>query len=141
MIHRLKHIYSFQKQSFADLSTSNLPKGVISRFYYPFQFLQFPEFCQWFCYVTCFGKIFLFCLFLSNMIFLSQNAHQVRCYHFFIVEIIIAESLNVVQMSKQKININMMENNQAVIRKYISKYRAGSFCKFYIARNKELQFI
>ena len=34
------------------------------------------------------------------MIFLSQNTHQVRCYHFFIVEII-AKSVNLIQMSNR----------------------------------------
>ena len=45
---------------------------------------------EWFCYVTCFAKTFLLLLF--------HNTHQVRCYHFFIVEIIV-ESVNLIQMS------------------------------------------
>ena len=51
-----------------------------------------------FCKVLC-QDISITNFFLSNMTFLSQNTHQVRCYHFFIVEII-AESVNLIQMSK-----------------------------------------
>ena len=44
-----------------------------------------------FCYVTCFAKIFMLLLF--------RNTHQVRHYHFFVAEII-AESVNLIYMSK-----------------------------------------
>ena len=42
-------------------------------------------------YVTCFAKIFLLMLF--------HNTHQVRWYHFFIVEIIV-DRVNLIQKSK-----------------------------------------
>ena len=51
-----------------------------------------------FCKVLC-QDISITNFFLPNMTFLSQNTHQVRCYHFFIVEII-AEGVNLIQMSK-----------------------------------------
>ena len=56
----------------------------------------------------------------------SECTHQVSCYHSSLVEII-AESVNLIQMSKQKTIITMMENNQVLIKKYISKHRAESF--------------
>ena len=53
---------------------------------------------EWFCHVTCFAKVFLLLLFfLKHDIFIT---HQVRCYHFFISEIIV-ESVNLIQMSNR----------------------------------------
>ena len=46
-----------------------------------------------------------------------RNIHQVRYYHFFIVEIVV-ESVNLTQMSKQKIIITMMENNYFSLKKF-----------------------
>ena len=57
-----------------------------------------------FCYVACFARVFIIVFFsLKHDIFvikkLFYNTHQVRCHHFFIVEIIV-ESVNLIQMSK-----------------------------------------
>ena len=54
------------------------------------------------------------------------STHQVRCYHSFLFEIIV-ESVNLIQMPKEKIIITMVENNEKNI-KTQSK-------KFYITRN------
>ena len=43
-----------------------------------------------------------------------QFTHQMRCYHFFIVEIIV-ESVNLIQMSKGIRIITMIENSQVLI--------------------------
>ena len=63
-------------------------------FYYPFKPFSILNFAITFCYVTGFGKIFLFLL-----LFFCSLKHQVRCYHFFIDEIIV-ESVNLIRMSK-----------------------------------------
>ena len=45
------------------------------------------------------------------------TTHQVRCYHFFIVEIIV-ESVNLIQMLKRKkYFVTIMENNEVFIKK------------------------
>ena len=49
-----------------------------------------------------------------------------RRNHSFFVKII-AESVNLIQMSKQKIIMTMIENSQVLIKNYISKHRAKSF--------------
>ena len=59
--------------------------------------------------------------FLSQIIY---NAHQVRCYHFFIFEVIVesVHSITDVKLEK-KIIINMMENNY-FFQKLTWKHRA-----------------
>ena len=75
---------------------------------------------KWFCHVACFANAFLL-LFLFSVkhdIFILKkekklifNIHQVRCYLFFIVEIIV-ESVNLIKMAVQNLKLyNMMENN------------------------------
>ena len=60
---------------------------------------------EWFCYVTCFAKVFLLLFFFSlkHDIFITKklfyNTSQVRYYHFFIVEINV-KSVNLIQTSK-----------------------------------------
>ena len=51
-----------------------------------------------------------------------------RCYHSFLVEVIV-ENVNLIQMSKQKTIITMMEHNYVLIKKSIatSKHRRKSF--------------
>ena len=62
--------------------------------------LYFDAMTECFCYVTCFTKVFFcYCFFLLNIILSFYNKHQVRFYHFFIVEIIV-ESVNLIQMLK-----------------------------------------
>ena len=46
----------------------------------------------------------------------NNTSSEMLCYHFFIVEIIV-ESVNLTQMSKQKIIITMMENNYFFLKK------------------------
>ena len=71
---------------------------------------------------------------LSNTVFFSRLNYDKKscnifiikklwCYHFFIVEII-AESVNLAQISTKKIIITMMENNYFFIKKCISNHRA-----------------
>ena len=96
----------------------------------------------------------MLCQYFSVTVNVFHNTHQVRCYHFFIVEIVV-ESVNLTQMSKQKIIITMMENNYILkkslffLKKYILKHRGKRrmflqslyycFISLYIiARNKEL---
>ena len=64
-----------------------------------------------------------------------------RCYHFFIFEVI-AESVNLITDVKieQKIIITMMENNY-FFKKLTSKHRTKERCFVIIARNEEFQFI
>ena len=89
---------------------------------------------EWFYHVTCFAKVSLLLLKSCNIKVINNiqiydeevSTHQVRFYHSCLVEMIV-ESANLVQMSKQKIFISMMENNQILIKKYISKHRAKSF--------------
>ena len=68
---------------------------------------------EWFYHVTCFSKV------LKNgnksynniQIYHKEvSTHLVRCYHSFFVEII-AESVSLIQTSKWKIFIPMMEDN------------------------------
>ena len=89
---------------------------------------------EWFYHVTCLANVSLLLLKSCNIKVINNihiydeevSTHQVRFYHSCLVEIIV-ESANLVQMSKQKIFISMMENNQILIKKYISKHRAKSF--------------
>ena len=64
----------------------------------------------------------MFCL----HIFLSfYKTHQVRCYHFFIVEIIV-ESVNLIQMSKWKVIFSHHDGEKlGFTKKYRSKLRAN----------------
>ena len=71
--------------------------------------------------------------------------HQVRCYHFFIFEVI-AESVNLITDVKieYKIIITMMENNYCLKKKLTSKHteqKERYACNYTIARNEEFQFI
>ena len=55
---------------------------------------------EWFCYATCFTKVFFgYCFFLLNKILSFPNTHQVRFYHFFNVENVV-ESVNLIKMLK-----------------------------------------
>ena len=89
---------------------------------------------EWFYYGTCFAKIFLLPLF--------HNIHQVRCYHFYIVEIV-AESVNLIQMSKQ--NRKLLSPWWRTIRfLWKSTYQNTEqdvLVIFLFARNKEFQLI
>ena len=57
---------------------------------------------------------FCYCFFLSNIFIIKKlfyNTHQVRCYHFFIVEIIV-ESVNLIEFDvKIEYFVTMIENN------------------------------
>ena len=57
-------------------SVTNLPKGGKSWILFkPYSILNFAM-TGWFCYRTCFAKIFCCCFFLSNIIFLSKKFHN-----------------------------------------------------------------
>ena len=79
---------------------------VLPQIYYLFKPFKYPKFCYDEKILLCsmFCQSFYYCFFsLKHDIFvikkLFYNTHQVRCYHFFIVEIIV-ESVNLIQMSK-----------------------------------------
>ena len=101
---------------------------------------------EWFYHVTCFANVSLLLLKSCNIKVINNiqiyheevSTHQVRFYYSCLVEIIV-ESVNLVQMSQQKIFITMMENNQLLIKKYISKHRAKSFIlqETIVARNTQ----
>ena len=82
-------------------------REVIPEFYYSFKHFTILNFAmmEWFCYVTCFAKVFLLLFFFSlkHDIFITKklfyNTSQVRYYHFFIVEINV-KSVNLIQTSK-----------------------------------------
>ena len=89
-------------------AASENQKEVTPEPYYPFKPFIMLNFAitKWFCYVTCFTKVFLLLFFFSQTWYFClkkvvsyENTYQVRCYHFFIVEII-DESMNLVQMTK-----------------------------------------
>ena len=57
-------------------SVTNLPKGGKSWILFkPYSILNFAM-TGWFCYRTCFAKIFCCCFFLWNIIFLSKKFHN-----------------------------------------------------------------
>ena len=88
-------------------------------------FRQYPNFnillklilnfamAKWFCYVTCFAKIFLLLLF--------HNTYQVICYHFFIVELLL-------KVRSWKLWSPWWRTIRFFMKKYISKHRAGCSC-------------
>ena len=73
-------------------SVTNLLKEVIPEFYYPFKRNGFVM-------QHVLPRFFSVIVFFSQTISAFYNTHQVRCYHFFIVEIIV-ESVNLIKMLK-----------------------------------------
>ena len=70
-----------------------------------------PRFTNGLYHVTCFAKVSLLLLKSCDIKVIIKLTRQVRCcYHSFLVEIIVG-SVNLIQMSKQKIFITIMENN------------------------------
>ena len=83
-------------------------------------------------------RFFSVIVFFSQTISAFYNTHQVRCYHFFIVEIIV-ESVNLIKMLKQ--NIIFFHHEAQQLRFYI-KYHEGEQLRFYIKyhEGKQLRF-
>ena len=70
---------------------------IIPDFFYPFKPFSILNFAmtEWLCHVTRFAKVFLLFFFVPKIFLLLYNTHQVRCYYFFIAEIIV-ESVNLI---------------------------------------------